>query len=75
MRCPPPGDPQARVSTPGKICCSVRDLDRQDALERIGIGSIYGDATEGGSEEVARFARIIFLCTKVRPARAALRCA
>ncbi|KAL4444858.1 hypothetical protein ABPG77_003908 [Micractinium sp. CCAP 211/92] len=55
---------KARVSTPGKICCSVRDLDRQDALERIGIGSIFGDATEGGSEEVARFARIIVLCTK-----------
>lgn len=62
----PLGPLQARVSTPGKICCSVRDLDRQDALERIGIGSIFGDATEGGSEEVARFARIIVLCTKVR---------
>lgn len=55
---------KARVSTPGKICCSVRDLDRQDALERIGIGSIFGDATEGGSEDVAAFARIIILCPK-----------
>ncbi|PSC75658.1 pyrroline-5-carboxylate reductase [Micractinium conductrix] len=55
---------RAKVSTPSKICCSVKDWERRDALERLGIGSIFGDATESGAEEVARFARIVFLCTK-----------
>ena len=71
--CDPPGTPphlaaltQAKVSTPSKICCSVKDWERRDALERLGIGSIFGDATESGAEEVARFARIVFLCTKVQ---------
>lgn len=36
-------------------------------LERIGIGSIFGDAcTEGGSRDVAEFAQVLLLCTKAR---------
>lgn len=31
----------------------------------MGVGSVFGDATEGGSRDVANFARILLLCTKV----------
>lgn len=55
---------RSKLSSPGRICVSVRDVERQDALERIGIGSIFGDATDGGSKEVAQFSSVILLCTK-----------
>lgn len=29
---------RSKVSSPGRICASVRDVERQDALERIGVG-------------------------------------
>ena len=43
----------------------MKDWERREALERIGVGSVFGDATEGGSRDVASFARILLLCTKV----------
>ncbi|EFN52344.1 hypothetical protein CHLNCDRAFT_36918 [Chlorella variabilis] len=55
---------RSKVSSPGRICVSVKDVERQDALERLGIGSIFGDATDGGSRDVARFSSVIMLCTK-----------
>lgn len=65
---------KSKASTPGRICCSVRDLERQDALERIGIGSIFGDATATGSKDVCEFARIVFLCTKPQAMPEVLAC-
>jgi pyrroline-5-carboxylate reductase len=29
---------RSKISSPGRICASVRDVERQDALERIGVG-------------------------------------
>jgi len=51
---------------PSSLPYSVKDWERREALERIGVGSVFGDATEGGSRDVANFARILLLCTKVR---------
>lgn len=53
---------------PSSLLHSVKDWERREALERMGVGSVFGDATEGGSCDVANFARILLLCTKVRGA-------
>ena len=57
----------SRISSAGKIAVCVKTMERVDALQRLGIGSIFGDATEGGAADVAAFSSIIFLGTKVRP--------
>eukprot|EP00887_Chlorella_sp_A99_P003481 scaffold7.g3481.t1 len=55
----------AGMSTPGRICASIKTFERRDLLENMGIGSIYGDAIEGGAREVAANSRII--CIGVKP--------
>ena len=56
---------KAKISSPGKICCSVNTFERRQALESLGIGKIFGDATDGGAQEVAACSNIIILGVKV----------
>jgi pyrroline-5-carboxylate reductase len=55
---------KAGVSTPGRLCASVRTLERRELLMSLGVGSIYDDAVEGGAADVARSADVILLGVK-----------
>ena len=55
---------KSKASSPGRICASIKDFQRAEALERVGIGKVF-NACENGTQEVAEASDIIFLCTKV----------
>lgn len=52
------------VSSPGRLCASVANIERKQLLSAMGIGNVFDDACEGGAADVARFSDVIILGVK-----------